>query len=413
MPDDRPPPDDRLVSLDALAAELRWQSRCLSVIATVAVGALLYVLRPVLAPFVVAVFATVGLKPILETLQRRLNLGRAAAVATSFLLGVILIMALSSAIASSVQELSQNDAYQRSARVAATHAADLADWLGILPDPDPEPATPAKPPPKPSEATPQETDDPTAASLRDSNDDPDAAFATDEPSLSNPVSSVKRLRDVLAAAAQRFRDALLVGMVDISGAMGVVLIYMFFLLLGASDVGRPQSELWSVIESKLREYLVLKTFISLVTGLAVWLVLALFGVPLALLMGLLTFLLNYVPNFGPLITCLLPLPLIWLSPDLSLLSMLAASVLSCGVQLAGGNVVEPRLMGSSFDLHPIVVLLALMLWFALWGFVGMLLAVPMTAALKVVLGRVERTEPVARVLAGDLSAVPLGRKTVG
>ena len=68
--------------------------------------------------------------------------------------------------------------------------------------------------------------------------------------------------------------------------------------------------------------------------------LCLFGVPLAILMGLLTFLLNYIPNFGPLVTCILPLPLIWLSPELSLVAMIAASVLACGVQLVGGNVIE-------------------------------------------------------------------------
>lgn len=194
----------------------------------------------------------------------------------------------------------------------------------------------------------------------------------------------------------------------LSGSLGVAPIYMLFLLLGARHSYDEQEELRGMVESKLRKYIVLKTLISIGTGVAVWTVLAIFGVPLTLLMGQLTFLLNYIPNFGPLVTCLLLLPLIWLSPDLSLGSMIAASVLSCGVQLVSGNVIETRMIGSSFELHRIVVLLALMVWFAIWGVVGMLLAVPITAALKVILQRIERSEPIARVLAGDLGVLTLG-----
>ncbi len=105
------------------------------------------------------------------------------------------------------------------------------------------------------------------------------------------------------------------------------------------------------------------------------------------------------------------LPLVWLSPDVCVASMVAASVLSCGVQLVVGNVVEPRLMGSSFELHPIVVLLALMIWYALWGFVWMLLSVPMTAALKVVLQRIERTKGIALLMEGQLTVLTMGEKS--
>lgn len=353
------------VYVDTLAAELRWQGRCLSVIATATVGVMLYLLRPVLAPFVVAVFFTVGLKPILEVIQRRLFPSRLMAVTAAFLLGVVLLLLLGGAVVSSVDQLAHDDAYQRRASAAAERVALIADRLGLLPD-----------------------------------------AAADEADPSS--SSMSRFRIAVRGGAQAAQEWLLGGMASLSGALGIVLIYMFFLLLGASEAPGRNSELWGMIEGKLREYIVLKSIISIGTGVAVWLVLAFFGVPLALLLGLLTFLLNYIPNFGPLVTCVLPLPLIWLSPDLSLASMIAASALACGVQLAGGNVIEPRMMGSSFELHPIVVLLTLMIWYAIWGFVGMLLAVPMTAALKVILQRIERTEPIARLLAGDLTALSVG-----
>ena len=351
--------------VEAVTAELRWQGRCLSVLATSAVGVMLYLLRPVLVPFVVAVFLTVGLKPILSLLERRLLPSRLAAVTAAFFFGVVLLLLLGVAVASSIDQLANDDSYQRRVIAATERVANVAEHFGLLPEP---------------------VADESAAAL----------------------SSSARLRLAVRQLAKSAEQFVLSGMAALSSSLGVVLIYMFFLLLGASESTSQNSELWGMIEGKLRQYIVLKTFISIGTGVAVWVVLAFFRVPLALPMGLLTFLLNYIPNFGPLVTCVLPLPLIWLSPNLSLLSMVTASVLSCGVQLVGGNVIEPRMMGSSFDLHPIVVLLSLMLWYAIWGFVGMLLAVPMTAALKVILQRIERTEPIARLMAGDLTAISVG-----
>lgn len=343
----------------AVASDIRWATRCLSVIATGVAGGLLYLLRPVLAPFVVAVFLTVGLRPVLDVLQKWLH-SRVAAVTAAFLLGVGGLLVLGGTVASSIDQLAQDDAFQHRASAATEHFAAFAERFGLLPTPESE-----------------------------------AGEAV--------ASSMDRLRVVIRGGVQSAKEWLLSGMVSLSGSLGVVLIYMFFLLLGASTTSEHSSELWTMIEGKLREYIVLKTVISIGTGIAVWAVLALFGVPLAAPLGLLTFLLNYIPNFGPVVTCVLPLPLIWLSPDLSIGAMAAASVLACGVQLVGGNVVEPRMMGSSFSLHPIVVLLSLMVWYAIWGFVGMLLAVPITAALKVILGRIERTEPIACLMAGDLS----------
>ncbi|MCC9600713.1 AI-2E family transporter [Stieleria sp. JC731] len=367
--DHQPRQLERSTEFDSLAVELRWASRCLSVMATATIGLLLFWLRPVLAPFVVAIFLTVGLKPILDLLQRRLFLNRLAAVAVAFAITVILLFTLGVAIASSIDQLANDDAYQRRAAAATARIATIAERFGLLPT---------------------------------------AGLQGDE----MEATSISRLQIAVRAGTRSAKEWLLSGMISLSGSLGVVLIYMLFLLLGASRSVAENNELWKLIEGKLREYIVLKTIISLFTGIAVWAVLAIFSVPLAVLMGLLTFLLNYIPNFGPLVTCILPLPIIWLSPDLGFGSMVVATVLACGVQFVGGNVVEPRIMGSSFNLHPIVVMLALMGWYAIWGFVGMLLAVPMTASLKVVLERIDRTESIAKLMAGDLSPLRLGRNAV-
>lgn len=353
---------------EELKVELQWQGRCLSVLTVAAIGLMLYVLRPVLVPFVVAVFVTVGLKPLLALLQHRLLPSRLGAVTVAFLLGVALLLILGGAVASSINQLTNDDAYRQSAVDATEKLAVIGERVGLLSGP--------------------------------AEDDPNSG-----------VTAVGQLQSAVRQGVELGRKWLVEGMLSLSGSLGIVLIYMYFLLLGASEATEERGGLWLMIEGKIREYIVLKTVISAATGVAVWLSLAFFGVPLAFLMGLLTFLLNYIPNFGPLVTCVLPLPLIWLSPELSLVAMIAATLLACGVQLVGGNVIEPRMMGSSFELHPIVVLLALMIWFAIWGFVGMLLSVPMTAALKVVLQRIDRTESIARLMGGDLSALSIGRGT--
>jgi AI-2 transport protein TqsA len=179
-----------------------------------------------------------------------------------------------------------------------------------------------------------------------------------------------------------------------------VLIFMFFLLLGGSTETIPRAGIWMEIESKMRSYLVTKTVISLFTGAVFGLALWLFGIPLAIVFALLAFLLNFIPNIGPIIACLLPLPLIILSPDLSLGAMIVVILLTSGIQFISGNVVEPKIMGDAFELHPVAILLTLMIWGMLWGIIGMILATPIMAAMKILLERFDRTRPIAEILAG-------------
>ena len=67
-----------------------------------------------------------------------------------------------------------------------------------------------------------------------------------------------------------------------------------------------------------------------------------------------------------------------------------------------GNLIEPRVIGESMDLHPVTVLLALIVWGMLWGVVGMILATPLTAVMKIFFERVEYTRPLGDLLAGRL-----------
>ena len=94
--------------------------------------------------------------------------------------------------------------------------------------------------------------------------------------------------------------------------------------------------------------------------------------------------------------------MVLLAPGSTALQVVLAVALPGVVQFAIGNVLEPKLMGKSFGLHPVTILLTLIFWGVLWSVPGMFLATPLTAIAKVLLSRSEFTAPVARLLEGRL-----------
>ena len=128
------------------------------------------------------------------------------------------------------------------------------------------------------------------------------------------------------------------------------------------------------INRGVQRYLITKTLISLITGILAYLILLLFGVDFPLVWGLLTFLLNYIPNIGSVIATIPPVFVVFVQHG-SAFPALWVALLLIGVQSTMGNFVEPRAMGKSLNLSPLVVILSLIFWGFIWGPVGMVLAV--------------------------------------
>ena len=122
--------------------------------------------------------------------------------------------------------------------------------------------------------------------------------------------------------------------------------------------------------------------------------------PYAITFGAFAFILNFIPTLGSIVSTLLPTPVLLFTPGISTGTMVLALVIPGIIQLAVGNVVEPKLMGRSLDLHPITILLALIFWGMIWGFEGMILGVPITAVVKIIFEKTETTVPVANLMAG-------------
>lgn len=180
----------------------------------------------------------------------------------------------------------------------------------------------------------------------------------------------------------------------------LVLLFVIFLLLGRTRqlIKHP---VFRQIDRDIRRYLVLKTLISLATAVLFWVILTAFGIELALVFGVVTFVLNFIPSIGSIFATLLPIPIALVQYD-TLGPVIALVVLMTVVQLVIGNGIDPLLMGQNLNLSPVTILAALVFWGLLWGVVGMLLAAPLTAILRIILAQFETTRPISELLAGRL-----------
>jgi len=170
------------------------------------------------------------------------------------------------------------------------------------------------------------------------------------------------------------------------------------------DMFKGGSPVLAEIEFQVKYYIVLKTAISMVTGVAVGVILLALQVKLAMLFGLLSFLLNYIPNVGSMIAMFLPMPIVLVDPNLALWQKAGAFLGPGIVQGYVGNVLEPVLFGASLNMTPLSILGALVIWMSIWGIVGGVLSVPLLSIQKICLSHANH--PLAKVCLLMIKADP-------
>lgn len=354
----------------------KTQTICLVILTVIAVSASLHFLKSVLLPFIIALFFVIGIRPILTLLEHKLGVNRWIAFAVTLTLSILLVVGFVATVWLSIRDLSQNSgAYeQRLATIALWLERSLGGEYGSSTSEIPKPP------------------------VRESSDA--ASDETDEKSTDEKSQAIAHFMQYLSESlqAQMFQFAAALSSLLSYGIL--ILIFVFFLLLGNEKLSQDPPELVREVESQVRRYLVMKTFISAITGFAFGFVLWLFGVPLAILLGFLAFLLNFIPNIGPLISTLTPLPFLVLNSEISPLSAVSCFALVSAIQFVSGNVAEPRIMGKSFDVSPVFLLLALMFFGLVWGIIGMFLATPIASILKIILQGNATTRPLSELMAG-------------
>ena len=189
-----------------------------------------------------------------------------------------------------------------------------------------------------------------------------------------------------------------------------VLLYLVFILLEEPifpkklEAMYPDKEqfdqvntLVNKIDHSIGNYIALKTLTSLLTGFLSYFALLFIGIDAPLFWAFLIFVLNFIPTIGSLIATIFPAMFAILqfgefSPGFLVLAIVGA------VQLIVGNLIEPRLMGNTLNISPLVVFLTLATWGVMWGITGMLLSVPITVILIIIMAEFPGTKPFAILL---------------
>ncbi len=362
-------------ALEGNALHQRTQTICLLILTAIGIGAALYFLRPVLVPFVLAMFISMVVTPVMDILHKRFRLPRGLAIVATIGLAVAGLLLLGALVSSSLGELgAQQDQYL--GKIAALQGG-WTEWISEL---------------------------------------------EGKHEVLKDLDLDGKLQSLLEKVPGMIGGV--IGWTVESGLMllsrgFLVVIFMMFLITGHRGPAQRDPESLSYeLRARVKEYLRVKVLVSGLTGLAVYLILKVIGIDMALVFGLAAFFLNFIPNIGSAVAVLLPLPVILMSGSaietdgvvvregVSVTGRVLAFGLPALVQFLVGNVLEPKWMGTSLDLNPIVILLSLIFWGMLWGPVGMLLSVPITSILKILLERLSYTRPIARLLADSAQAEP-------
>jgi len=209
---------------------------------------------------------------------------------------------------------------------------------------------------------------------------------------------------------QAYLNGVLTSLTSILSNLIIVLIYLVFLLLEEVSLKQKIKKLFSDESSLARfqaiseqvltstnKYITLKTYVSLLTGVLSYVVLIIIGVDYAFLWAFLIFLFNYIPYIGSLIATMLPAIFAILQFG-SFWPFLWVLVFVEAVQLVVGNYIEPKIMGKSLNLSPLVVVITLSLWGYLWGILGMVISVPITSIMLIVLAQFPSTRNISIML---------------
>jgi len=148
------------------------------------------------------------------------------------------------------------------------------------------------------------------------------------------------------------------------------------------------SETFKSITDQIQRYVITKIGMNLGAGITIGIVLSIFGLDFAIIWGVFVFLFNFIPTIGSAIALIAPVLMALIQSDSIGYALLIAAVIA-GLQTAFFNLLEPMIIGKRLNLNPVVILFSVLIWGYIWGIVGMLLSVPLTAIIKIVISNSE------------------------
>lgn len=366
---------------------------CLMLLSIIALAFVFYITKAVLIPFVIAIFIVTIVTPLVDLFVLKWKMPHIVAISATLLLVLSVGFLLCLVLIYSTQQ------------VIAKAETEYSEKLGIFI--------------KSTFSTVQEVTEPELvekiASETEGVETPAAAETAETPVVApKPQTGWLQkigvdLNEMQQLTTRYMKDALksiafstMQTALNFTTTSFFVAIFVIFLLAGRNPQAVVKNVIYFEIEKKIRSYISTKLIISLITGVLVGVTLSLFGLELALVFGILTFLLNFIPSVGSLIATLLPIPVAFAQFSGQPWIIAGVILIPGAIQMAIGNGIEPKIMGEGLQLHPVTVLLALSFWTLLWGPIGAILAVPITAGIRIVLMRFESGQTAGNLLAGIL-----------
>ncbi|MCQ2410816.1 MAG: AI-2E family transporter [Elusimicrobiaceae bacterium] len=317
---------------------------CLMILAGTAATAVLVYTKAILMPFVIALFISMVASTLAEKMRRKYRVPYGLGLVISFVALLMLIGASVLFIANSIES------FVAGADIYADRLNDTLDWL--------------------------------LNHAHKHGVNVNAQFMVETAAKLPIFNFVKSLGGML-----------------MSGLTNLMLITLFVIFICMGKAAEEKPSLVGNIQKQISFYLLIKIFVSLLAAFCTWVILASIHTELASMLAVLTFVLNFIPNVGPFISTVLPLPVLFLQYGFNW-RLLLVLVLLTATHFVIGNILETKWLGKGMDLDPIVVLACLIFWALVWGVMGALLAVPLTAIIKMLFEKNENTRPLANLLAG-------------
>lgn len=208
----------------------------------------------------------------------------------------------------------------------------------------------------------------------------------------------------------KYLQSLMNSISDIISNMFMIILYTIFifadevlfkrkmkLIFPDKDQYKNYKEIVGKIDKSMSRYISMKSMISLMTTTLSYLVFLGVGVHSPLFWAFMVFILNFIPSVGPVLGAILP-ALFSLLQFGEFLPFIIILVGAGGVSMIIGNFVEPKLMGNTLNISPLVSILALIIWGSLWGIIGMLLSVPITVIMIIIFSQFPSTRSAAILL---------------
>jgi len=320
---------------------------CLVTITVIAITAALIYTKPVLVPFVLALFIYVACSPLVDLIQKRAKVPQPVSVFITIILILLVFGVCFFFVAVSIEE------FIRGAKVYKMRILDVFESMTVF---------------------------------------------LEAQGFDLRIETLKR--DVSELPVFSVVKGLTGGVISIVSNMLLILVLVIFMLVGGT-IRQSKHPLVKELSQKISKYIIVKLTVSIVTGLLVGGLLVALNVELAFMFALLTVLLNFIPSIGSIFATLMLTPILVLQFGFDWQFFFV--LISAGsLQFLVGNVIEPKVMGENMDLHPVAILSFLLFWGLVWGVPGMFLAVPITAIVKIILSRIPPTRGVAEILAGRI-----------